>query len=106
MVTKELGDSLLARAAREQLEYISWLKSLSPTEILNHVHEYITREDILRALSYMNMEEAEANALMSMPNVLSRIYDDYVELESDDPLHMETIELSIIHTIKMYNKEV
>lgn len=106
MVTKEMRDSLLARAVREQLEYISWLKSLSPAEILNHAHEYTIREDILRALSYMNMEEAEANALVSMPNVLSRIYDDYAELESDDPLHMETIELSIIHTAKMYNKEI
>lgn len=103
MVTKELRDSLLARAVREQLEYISWLKSLSPAEILNHAHEYVSREDILFALDYIDIEETEANALISMPDMLGGIYDNYLKL--DDPAYMETIEWYIIDTAKRHNKE-
>ena len=83
MTLEEKKGQLYDRMAAEQEEYKAWLCGFPPEEILEHSYSYATREDILTALEYMDLEEERVDALLKSPSPLSDIYDEYCNIEGD-----------------------
>lgn len=92
MSNEELNLALYNRLLDEQMEWKKWLLSQSPEEVLNHVYEYTSREDIVLALDYTDLPDERCLALLKSPCPLADIFKEFEGMESD---HMEEIRQSI-----------
>lgn len=81
--------SLLKRIYEEQEYFRSWLQTQAPEEILGHACEFTVREDIIMAMGNLDLSEAEAEVLLSLPSPLADFYKDYEKLETD---YMDSIQ--------------
>ena len=88
MTYEQLNTALYEKMFNEQKKYRAWLLSQPPAEILNHTYEYTVREDILMALEYHNLPEAQAKALLASPSPLADVFADW---ESKDTGYMDDI---------------
>ncbi len=95
MNTAELNEKLYELMSAEQEQYKDWLLKQSPEEILNHTQEYTVREDILMALSEIELSEDFARALLESPSPLQEVYDLFSDKETD---YMQTLRDSITET--------
>ena len=88
MTNEQLNTALYEKMFAEQEQYRTWLLSQPPAEILNHSYEYTEREDILMALEYHNLPEAQAKALLASPSPLADVFSDW---ENKDTGYMDDI---------------
>lgn len=88
MTNVELNTKVYEKLFEEQQKYKGWLLSQSPEEILNHAYEYTIREDIVLAMEYRDLNDAQAKALLSSPAPLDEIFRAFETIESD---HMDVI---------------
>lgn len=88
MTNEQLNTALYQKMFAEQETYRAWLLSQPLTEILNHAYEYTVREDILLALKYHNLPDAQARALLKSPSPLSDVFEDWQDRETG---HMDDI---------------
>ncbi len=95
MDTTELNEKLYDLMSAEQEKFKDWLLKQSPEEILNHTQEYTVREDILMALSEIEIPENLARALLESPAPLQEVYDLFSDKETD---YMQTLRDSITET--------
>ena len=76
MKNDPLVAKLYNKMQQEQSEYRAWLLAQPPEEILNHVYEYSSREDILIALENASLRPAQLRALLESQAPLADIYKD------------------------------
>ncbi|MEE1136932.1 MAG: DUF3849 domain-containing protein [Acutalibacteraceae bacterium] len=95
MDTTNLNEKLYDLMSAEQEKFKDWLLKQSPEEILNHTQEYTVREDILMALSEIEIPENLARALLESPAPLQEVYDLFSDKETD---YMQTLRDSITET--------
>ena len=95
MDTTDLNEKLYDLMSAEQEKFKDWLLKQSPEEILNHTQEYTVREDILMALSEIEIPENLARALLESPAPLQEVYDLFSDKETD---YMQTLRDSITET--------
>lgn len=88
MTNEQLNTALYQKMFAEQETYRAWLLSQPPAEIQNHAYEYTVREDILLALEYHNLPDAQARALLKSPSPLSDVFEDWQDRETG---HMDDI---------------
>ena len=73
MDAEKLKGALFDKMSAEQDKYRAWLVAQPPEEILNHTSEYTTREDILMAMEFAELTEAQVNALLESPTPLADV---------------------------------
>lgn len=95
MSTAELNEKLYELMSAEQEQYKEWLINQSPEEVLHHTYEYTVREDILIALSEIELPENLARALLESPSPLQEVYELFSDKETD---YMQTLRDSITET--------
>ena len=81
MDAEKLKDALLEKMSAEQDQYRAWLVAQPPEEILNHTMEFSTREDILMAMEFAELTEAQVNALLKSPTPLADVYKNWSNME-------------------------
>ena len=95
MSTTELNEKLYELMSAEQEQYKEWLINQSPEEVLHHTYEYTVREDILMALSEIELPENLARAMLESPSPLQEVYELFSDKETD---YMQTLRDSISET--------
>lgn len=88
MTNEELNTKLYEKIFAEQEKYKEWLLMQTTEEVLKHAYEYTVREDIVLALEYYDLSDAQAAALLTSPSPLADIFRDFENIESE---HMETV---------------
>lgn len=81
MDAEKLKDALFDKMSAEQDKYRAWLVAQPPDEILNHTSEYTTREDIMMAMEFAELTEAQVNALLTSPTPLADVYKNWSNME-------------------------
>ena len=94
MTNEELNTELYKWAFAEQEHWRDWLVKQSPEEILHNAYEYTIREDILMAMEYTDVTDAQFKALLNSPCPIADIFADFEKLETD---HMDDIRWCIEH---------
>ena len=74
MTTEEPNIQLYQRMAAEQEQYLAELHKMPPIKILDHVEEYLSRENILHLFAYKRLHPARAKALLKSNTPLADIY--------------------------------
>lgn len=82
MTNEELNTALYEKMFAEQGKFKDWLLSQPPEEILNHTYEYTIREDILMALEYHDLPDAQAKAMLKSPCPLADVFKDWEEKDT------------------------
>lgn len=82
MTNAELNTALYEKMFAEQQAYRVWLLSQPTEEILNHTYEYTVREDILMALEYHDLPDAQARAMLKSPSPLADTFKDWEKKET------------------------
>lgn len=88
MNREELNTALYEKMAAEQNTYRDWLKSQPPEEILNHAYEYSVREDMVMEMEELNLDEAQAAALLESRSPLADVYKEWGKTETN---HMDDV---------------
>ena len=88
MTNEELNMKLYDKLADEQKTFKEWMLTQPPDEILNHAYEFTIRQDIVYAMEYLDISDEQAKALLTSPDALSEIYEDFIDLEDN---HMDYI---------------
>ncbi len=88
MTNEELNTKLYEKLFAEQERYRDWLLTQPASEVLHHCYQYTIREDIILALEYMALSDAQCKALLESRSPLDDIFLDFEKLETD---HMQTI---------------
>lgn len=60
-------------------DFTNWLLRQSPEVILDHAYEYAIKENILLVLEYNDLEEAQANDLLTVEDPLDFLYNEVGE---------------------------
>ena len=81
MDTEKLTAALHEKMSAEQDKYRAWLVAQPPEEILNHTAEYTTREDILMAMDFIELTEAQVSALLESPSPLADVYKNWSSMD-------------------------
>lgn len=81
MDAEKLTAALAGKMQAEQEKYRAWLVAQPPEEILNHTIEFSTREDILMAMEFIELTEAQANALLNSPTPLADVYKNWGNMD-------------------------
>lgn len=81
MESEKMKDALFEKMSAEQDKYRAWLVAQPPEEILNHTSEYTTREDILMAMEFAELTEAQVNALLESPTPLADVYKNWGNMD-------------------------
>ena len=81
MDAEKLKDALFEKMSAEQDKYRAWLVAQPPEEILNHTTEFSTREDILMAMEFAELTEAQVNALLESPTPLADVYKNWSNMD-------------------------
>jgi len=82
MTTEELNQALFDKANSEMKQFANWLLKQTPEEVLNHAYEYVTKTDIVADLEYLELEAAQARALLQSDTLLDDIYKAYDNQET------------------------
>ena len=88
MTNEELNTRLYEKMFAEQEQFLDWLLSQPPAEILNHAYEYTVREDILMSLEYNDLEDSQARALLKSGKPLKQIFERW---ENQETSYMDTV---------------
>lgn len=88
MTYEEMNTALYHKMSAEQDKFRDWLLTQPPEEILKHTYEYTVREDIVLAMEYLDLPDAQVTALLSSPSPLGDVFHEYENLETN---YMDTI---------------
>ncbi len=88
MDNEKLHTALYEKMFEEQEKFRGWLLTQPPEEILNHANEYIIREDMLMAMSELELSEARLTALLDSSTPLADTFGYYEDAETN---HMDMI---------------
>ena len=88
MSNPDLLNKLYQRMSAEQEQYRKRLLGQPPGDILNHAAENTVREDIVMAMSALELPEAQVRALLKSHNPLADIYKEWNKVETH---HMEDL---------------
>ena len=81
MNEEKLTSALLEKMSAEQDKYRAWLVAQPPEDILNHASEYTTREDILMAMEFAELTEAQINVLLKSSTPLADVYKNWSNMD-------------------------
>ncbi len=93
----EMNDKLYGKLEAEYNGFIDNLKTLPPEEIISKSYEKIFKEDILACFGETQLDYDEAQALYSLENPLTTMYDDWLNMNSS---YMDMLRDSIDDSIK------
>ena len=82
MTNEQLNTAPYEKMFAEQEKFKDWPVFQPPTEILNHTYEYTVREDILMALEYHDLPDAQAKAMLKSPSLLADVFKDWEEKDT------------------------
>lgn len=88
MDAERLNQDLYNKMAAEQENFKNVLLSLTPEHILDHVYEYVMRQDILMAMEELDLPAPLAAALLESKFPLAEVYKDFRDMETG---HMDHI---------------
>lgn len=80
---EEMNTALYEKMSDEQDKFRDWLLTQPPKGILEHAYEYTVREDIVMAMECLDLPDEKAAALLSSPSLLSNIFAEIDNLETD-----------------------
>lgn len=92
MTDKELRTKLYEKMAAEQKRYRFWLHGEAKDVILSHAAEYTVRENIVMAMSALELPEAQVRALLKSKTPLADIYREW---DSTETHHMDEVRAAI-----------
>ena len=81
MDAEKLTAALHEKMSAELDKFRAWLVAQPPEEILNHTVEYTTREDILMAMDFIELTEAQVSALLESPSPLADVYKNWSNMD-------------------------
>ena len=81
MDAEKLTAALHEKMSAEQDKFRAWLVAQPPEEILNHTVEYTTHEDILMAMDFIELTEAQVSALLESPSPLADVYKNWSNMD-------------------------
>ena len=81
MDAEKLKDALVEKMSAEQDKYRAWLVAQPPEEILNQTTEFFTRNNILKAMEFADLTDAQVNALLESPTPLADVYKNWSNME-------------------------
>lgn len=81
MDAEKLIAALHEKMSAEQDKFRAWLVAQPPEEILNHTMEFSTREDILMAMDFIELTEAQVSALLESPAPLADVYKNWSNMD-------------------------
>lgn len=81
MAEERLKNDLYEKAVAEQIKYRNWLYEQPTRKALDHAAEYTTRENIMVALEFAELEDAQLRALLASPTPLADIYEHYKQTQ-------------------------
>ncbi|MBR3704969.1 MAG: DUF3849 domain-containing protein [Oscillospiraceae bacterium] len=76
-----LNTALYRKIATERDAYRAWLLAQTPEEILQHICEYLIKEDIYLTLENNDLSNEQATALLTSDAPLTEIYDEFERRE-------------------------
>lgn len=88
MTNEELNTALYHKMFAEQERYKAYLLTVSPHEVLQQAYEYVCREDILLALEYNDLNDAQAKALLKSDTPLADVFQKWEKWETN---HMDDV---------------
>ena len=74
MTADELNFDLFTKMDREMIDFVAWLQSQTPDEVMRHSYEYVVKADILSTLEDLNLPEKQTRALLMCETPLEEIY--------------------------------
>ena len=74
---------LFAKMEESFQDFSNWLLKQQPEAILNHAYEYATKADILAVMETTNLDEAQANALLTLDDPLDAVFKEYGDSTSN-----------------------
>lgn len=83
MTNEELNSALYQKMFAEQQDFTAWLKAQPADTILQHVYEYVMREDILLSLENENLTDQQVHALLQEEQPLAVVFDTLEHTETD-----------------------
>ena len=79
----ELNAALYAKMEAEMTDFANWLLKQPPEVILNHAIEYATKFDIVSIMETTDLDDAQANALLTLDDPLDAVYKEYGDSSSN-----------------------
>ena len=74
---------LYAKMEESFQDFSNWLLKQQPEEILNHAYEYATKADILAIMETTDLDEAQANALLTLDDPLDAVFKEFGDSSSN-----------------------
>lgn len=82
MTNEELNTRLYEKMAADQTQYLNWLLTLPPAELLRHAYEYSVREDIVMCMEELELPYKQAKALLRAKSPVADIYEKWQDRET------------------------
>lgn len=74
MTADELNFDLFTKMDREMIDFVAWLQSQTPDEVMRHSYEYVVKADIISTVEDLHLSEEQARALLMCEAPLEEIY--------------------------------
>lgn len=88
MTVEQLNTAIYEKMNEEMKQFAAWLLTQPAEEVLNHAYEYVTKQDILSDMEYLELSEDRARALLQSGTPLEDVYKAY---DSQGPSVMDII---------------
>ena len=88
MSKEDLRQTLWEKAAKEQSDYVEYLKTLPPEQIIDRAYEKVMRDDILIVFEDESLSDKQVEALVKLDYPLSACYDEW---QKTDVTYMDRI---------------
>lgn len=88
MTLEQLNTALYEKIYAEQQEFISYLKTMTPENIIQYAYELVIREDILLSLEENDLEIKQCKALLKEKKPLDKLF---LAWENHEGNHMNEI---------------
>lgn len=82
MTQEQLNTALYEKMKEEMKHFSDWLLTQPAEEVLNHAYEYVTKQDILSDMEYLELSEERARALLQSDTPLEDVYKAYDSQET------------------------
>lgn len=74
MTADELNFDLFTKMDREMIDFVAWLQSQTPDEVMRHSYEYVVKADIISTVEDLHLSEEQERALLMCETPLEEIY--------------------------------
>ena len=105
MSEEELNKAIYDKMSAELARLRDWLMAQPPEVIIKNAYEYATKEDIVLAMEYHNLDDEQAQALLNTENPLDRAYNAFENMQTDHMEHIQYIVENLAEDLVRQEKE-